>query len=90
MATLTLHGLKSPFFPAIDLQLGEGECLTISGVSGSGKTRLLRAIADLDPHEGEIRLEGKAQQDFLPTQWRKRVAYLHTESHWWGPLVTTT
>ncbi len=87
MATLTLQGLKSPYFAAIDLKLAEGECIAISGVSGCGKTRLLRAIADLDPHEGAIHLDGKAHQDYLPTQWRRRVAYLPTESHWWEPRV---
>ncbi len=87
MATLTLQGLKSPYFAALDLELAAGECLAISGVSGSGKTRLLRAIADLDPHEGEIRLDGTAQQTYPPTQWRRRVAYLPTESFWWEPRV---
>lgn len=87
MATLTLHGLKSPYFAAINLQLAEGECLTISGISGSGKTRMLRAVADLDPHEGEVRLDGKPQQAYPVVQWRRRVAYFPTESHWWGPLV---
>ncbi len=87
MATLTLQGVQSPFFSLIDLELAAGECLTVSGVSGSGKTRLLRAIADLDPHEGEIRLDGTAQQAYPPTRWRRRVAYLPTESFWWEPRV---
>jgi ABC-type iron transport system FetAB ATPase subunit len=83
MATLTLQGLHSPYFAAIDLELAAEACVAISGISGSGKTRLLRAIADLDPHEGEIRLDGKRQQEYTPSQWRGRVAYLPTESHWW-------
>ncbi|MCK5383327.1 MAG: ATP-binding cassette domain-containing protein, partial [Gammaproteobacteria bacterium] len=35
----------------VSLVLDEGDCLCISGASGSGKSLLLRAIADLDPHE---------------------------------------
>ena len=31
--------------------LDDGECIAVRGASGSGKTLLLRAIADLDPNE---------------------------------------
>lgn len=59
----------------------------ISGDSGAGKTLLLRAIADLDPHEGEMRLEGTPCQRMPPTQWRARVCYVPSESQWWGERV---
>jgi ABC-type iron transport system FetAB ATPase subunit len=59
----------------------------ISGESGSGKTLLLRAIADLDPHQGELRLEDVASQAMPATRWRAQVCYVPSESQWWGERV---
>ncbi len=43
----------------IDLDIEEGEFVSLIGPSGCGKTTLLRAIADLErPTEGEIRVNG--------------------------------
>ena len=63
--------------------LSDGECIYLSGSSGSGKTRLLRAIADLDSHQGEFRLDGNSQSSMPAHQWRKKVAFLPAESQWW-------
>lgn len=64
-----------------------GECLGISGDSGSGKSLLLRAIADLDAHEGEVLLDGEDSVDFPGAAWRGRVAMLAAESRWWFDVV---
>lgn len=69
------------------LDLAAGECVCLSGPSGIGKTLLLRALADLDPHAGGIWLEGQPQETISPIQWRKTVAYLAAESRWWGDAV---
>jgi putative spermidine/putrescine transport system ATP-binding protein len=51
-AIVALHGA--------DLELRDGEFLTLLGPSGSGKTTLLLAIAGLnEPDSGEIRIDGK-------------------------------
>jgi len=55
----------------------------IRGSSGAGKTLLLRAIADLEPHTGDMRLNGVCYQSFSGPEWRRKVAYLPAESHWW-------
>ncbi|SES12835.1 ATP-binding cassette domain-containing protein [Corynebacterium cystitidis] len=39
--------------PAVALRLKGGECLSLLGINGSGKTSLLHAIAGLLPHEAE-------------------------------------
>lgn len=67
--------------------LSTGECVYLSGSSGSGKTRLLRAIADLDPHQGELKLDGQSQYSMPAHSWRKKIAFLPAESQWWNAQV---
>lgn len=57
--------------------------LGLAGASGVGKTRLLRAMADLDPHAGDVALDNTPQERFTPSEWRRRVALVPTESAWW-------
>jgi ABC-type iron transport system FetAB ATPase subunit len=59
----------------------------ISGGSGSGKTLLLRSIADLDPHQGELQLGDTRCRDMPATCWRQQVCYVPSESQWWGERV---
>ena len=60
MAGLRLDGLSTMLLREVDLTLAAGERIFLSGASGSGKSLLLRAVADLDPHRGEVWLVGKA------------------------------
>lgn len=59
----------------------------MTGASGSGKSRLLRALADLDPASGDVRLEGVPREAMSPAQWRARVMLVPSESHWWADRV---
>jgi len=67
--------------------LEPGACLLLSGPSGSGKSRMLRAIADLDPHEGQVLLDGEVCDELAPAQWRQQVGMLAAESAWWEERV---
>jgi ABC-type iron transport system FetAB ATPase subunit len=82
---LQIKKLARPMLGPVSLSLGAGECLCVTGSSGSGKSQLLRAIADLDPHDGEVLLDGVPATGIAPEQWRRQVALLPPESSWWLP-----
>lgn len=71
----------------ISLKILAGRVLALSGPSGSGKSRLLRALADLDPHEGTVAL-GDMRQDAVPGhRWRQAVMMVPADSQWWADTV---
>ena len=87
MPALVLHQLRTRHVGPIDLAIGAGECVCIRGASGSGKSLLLRAIADLDPHQGEARLDARACTAMPAPQWRRQVALVMAEGQWWAETV---
>ena len=84
---LSVNALTRPTFPPVSFELADGECIAVSGASGSGKSLLLRAIADLDPNEGAVKLDGAAREEMLAPEWRRRVVYVATEPGWWSDTV---
>ncbi len=71
----------------LSFTMAAGECLALRGPSGAGKSLLLRAIADLDPNEGRVSLDGESREDMPAPDWRRRVAYLAAEAGWWADKV---
>lgn len=71
----------------VSFELRRGECITIQGASGSGKTLLLRAIADLDPSEGTVMLAGATRERMPAPAWRRQVTFVAAEPGWWGDTV---
>ena len=71
----------------LDLILENKQCIGVYGESGCGKSLMLRALADLDEHQGEVRLDDVAAQQMPAPQWRKQVALLPAESQWWFDTV---
>ena len=84
---LYAEGIRGPALGPISITLGRGECVCLCGPSGAGKTRLLRAIADLDVHDGQVHLDGVSREQFSPPEWRRRVGLLPAESKWWFDRV---
>ncbi len=84
---LEIRDVRRLHLGPISFGIDAGECVSLQGPSGSGKSLLLRAIADLDPHEGAVLLDGVAQDEMAGPVWRRRVGYLPAESGWWARTV---
>jgi putative ABC transport system ATP-binding protein len=81
---LVTKGLRSAFAGPFDLAVSGGTCATITGPSGSGKSLMLRMIADLDPNEGEVWLDERPRAAMSGPDWRKQAIYVGAESGWWA------
>jgi len=79
---LRVAGLHRLDLGPIDLTVPLGRCAVLMGPSGAGKSLLLRAIADLDPNEGAVSLEGVARDGLPAPAWRRRAVYLATDAGW--------
>jgi ABC-type iron transport system FetAB ATPase subunit len=87
MAALTLVDLKPRLLEPVALRIDAGELVFISGASGTGKSLLLRAIADLDPNEGEALIGEQPRSELAAPDWRRRVGLLPAETGWWADRV---
>lgn len=88
--TVQSTNLHVPF-----LEVGEGDRIGISGVSGIGKSQLLRAFARLDPlsfghktfdSNSTITLRGQSFDNILPSTWRSQVMWVSQDR----PALTGT
>jgi putative ABC transport system ATP-binding protein len=84
---LRIVNLRNHLAGPFDLVLAAGECVAITGPSGSGKSLFLRMIADLDPSEGDVFLDERERRRFSPPAWRSRVVYNAAEPGWWSESV---
>jgi ABC-type iron transport system FetAB ATPase subunit len=79
--------LHSPLAGPFDLSVDAGECVAVTGASGSGKSLFLRMIADLDPNDGKVWLDGQERQTFTAPAWRRQALYNAAETGWWSEEV---
>lgn len=84
---LRLHSLAPFGLAPLELELEDGACLCVTGPSGSGKSLLLRAIADLDLNDGDAATETLLRSQVSAPEWRAAVAYIPAESGWWADVV---
>ncbi|MEJ2316097.1 MAG: ABC transporter ATP-binding protein [Gammaproteobacteria bacterium] len=87
MPSLKLEAITTSHLDPVDLLISEGETVVLHGASGSGKSLLLRAIADLDDHAGDARLDETSCSSVPAPEWRRQVGYLTAETHWWSAIV---
>ena len=79
---LKVHGLAP-----VSFEVPSGRCLVVRGASGSGKTLLLRALADLDPASGRVVADGRERFTLPGPEWRRRVRYCAAEPGWWADIA---
>ncbi|MGM0883810.1 MAG: ABC transporter ATP-binding protein [Bacillota bacterium] len=82
---LKLHRLKKlregaesvPLFSEVSAEVAEPDMIALLGVSGQGKSTLLRILASLENFDdGDIRLHNVSQRDMDPRSWRMKVSYV--------------
>ena len=76
------HG-RGPY----SLAVAAGKCTVLSGPSGSGKSLLLRMIADLDPNTGDVLLGTASREAMSGPAWRRQVIYVAADAGWWADDV---
>lgn len=73
MARISLHGITKSYkstrvLNSIDLDIADGEFLTLVGPSGCGKSTTLRIIAGLeDQTSGDVQIDGKVVNNIRPS-----------------------
>ncbi|WP_455204819.1 ABC transporter ATP-binding protein [Kaarinaea lacus] len=87
MASLTVKKLKFHHLGPISFKILASQCASLTGPSGIGKSLLLRAIADLIPHQGDIFIDDSDCQALPAPQWRKLAGLLPAKSVWWFDAV---
>src|SRR5947208_6393530 len=84
---LQVRDLRTNILKPASFSLSAGECIAVRGPSGAGKTLLLRAIADLDPNESLVILDGRDRSTIAGPEWRRLVGYVPAEPGWWADTV---
>jgi ABC-type multidrug transport system ATPase subunit len=84
---LVVDGLRTKAGGPVGFSLRGGEVIAVRGPSGSGKSLMLRAIADLDPAEGDVTLDGAPRGGMPAPEWRRKVGFVPAESGWWADRV---
>ncbi|UUZ92093.1 ATP-binding cassette domain-containing protein [Paenibacillus sp. P25] len=77
MARVHPQGERPYLFSDITARLDPQETVAVLGISGQGKTTLLRTLARLETaDEGELFLKGISSSQWRPREWRKKVCYV--------------
>ena len=87
MTLLRTRGLRHSRLQCCDFALDAGAVASVTGASGNGKTQLLRALADLDPAEGDVFLEEESRAYIAAPAWRRQVAFVAAAPAWWAATV---
>lgn len=83
MTQFAINQLQCLHLGPINLAIEQGQCVSIGGASGTGKSILLRALIDLIPNQGKVCYGEQKREQMRASQWRKLVGLLPAESFWW-------
>jgi len=86
--TLSIKNLSIYHLDDITIEIASSNTIGISGDSGTGKSILLHAIADMTPYTGTLLLNGVLATEMKPNEWRKKVGLLTTNSYWWATKIS--
>ena len=84
---LSIRNLKRLSIGPVDLDVSARDIVSLCGPSGVGKSLLLRAIAALDPSEGQLSLLGESREAMSAPDWRRQVMYVPAYAGWWADTV---
>ena len=87
MVSLKINTIKTSFLDVKSFSVSAKQVVFIRGESGSGKSLLLRAIADIDLNEADISLNGQQRDSISAVEWRKQVSLLPARAQWWGDCI---
>jgi ABC-type iron transport system FetAB ATPase subunit len=87
LATLSIHKLRFQQRGPFSLRIESEQSVSLTGPSGAGKSLLLRAIADLDPHQGDCAIDDQTCSGMPAPQWRRFVGLLPAKNVWWFDTV---
>jgi iron complex transport system ATP-binding protein len=84
VSDISLRGVSvayegAPAVDGLDLEVAEGEWLSLIGPNGAGKTSVLRAIAKLVPFTGEVRIGGRSVMAIGRRELARQVSMLVQE-----------
>jgi ribose transport system ATP-binding protein len=86
---LTIDRLSAPGLTEISVTVGAGEVLGLTGLSGSGRGAVLRALmGDLTLTGGSISLNGQPLGKSTPKAWAQGIAYVPRERRSEGLIPT--
>ncbi|WP_288222248.1 ATP-binding cassette domain-containing protein [uncultured Clostridium sp.] len=72
----------------ISLEIKKGECISIVGESGGGKSTLLRLLADLiSPTSGDIKYKESSYLSYNPIELRRKISYCTQLPYLFGGTV---
>jgi len=72
----------------INIDVDQGDCISIVGSSGSGKSTFLKLCADLMPiSKGDIYYRGKNYKEYNPLDLRRKISYCIQAPHLFGEKV---
>lgn len=79
---------RSRVLSEISVSWGPGEIVGIVGLNGSGKSTLLKAMVNLLPYRGVIRLDGTDLQTLSPQQRARKLGYLPQQVAYTQPFTS--
>ena len=68
--TYRYPGVEAPALTEVSLDIGPGEFCLLAGLSGHGKSTLLRAACGLVPHFHGGRFAGRSRRRCASSMWR--------------------